>query len=151
AFFLVGDTHYLANKDEPQQLDPQSQAVTSRLIDTLNRLPGMMIPENAGGGIVARPRGVIHAGDLIDSGDKTGRALAQMQATEWKGFVGDYGLTGQDGRLQYPVYEVHGNHDGPGGRGLAIDGIIERNKRRPGIINVSTGGLHYSWNWGPVH
>jgi hypothetical protein len=151
AFFLVADTHYLANKDEPELLDQKSRDVTSRLIDTLNRLPGATIPETAGGGMVAIPRGVIHAGDLIDSGDKNGKVLEQMQATEWKGFVADYGLSGQDGRLKYPVYEVHGNHDGPQGRGLAIDGIVERNKRRPGVKNTSANGLHYSWDWGPVH
>jgi hypothetical protein len=74
-----------------------------------------------------------------------------MQATEWEAFVADFGLTGKDGKLKYPVYEVHGNHDGPQGLGLAMDGIRERNKRRPGLAAVSEDGLHYAWNWGPAH
>lgn len=151
AFFLIGDTHYLADKDSPAQLDPRSAQVTSRLIDTLNSLPGREIPEAAGGGRVATPRGVIHAGDLIDTGDKTGKLQESMQRTEWAGFQADFGLSGQDGKLKFPVYEVHGNHDGPGGVGVAIDGIKQRNKQRPGLKNVSANGLHYSWDWGPVH
>jgi predicted phosphodiesterase len=151
AFFLVGDTHYLAEKEQPTKLDERSAAVCSRLVETLNALPGTAIPEKAGGGAVRAPRGVIHAGDLIDSGDKNGRVYERMQQAEWDAFAADYGLTGQDGRLKFPVYEVHGNHDGPGGNGLVIDGITERNKRRPGLTQVSANGLHYSWDWGPVH
>src|SRR5256885_5736987 len=69
-FFVVGDTHYLADKAEPSKLDPASEQVTSALIETLNRLPGSAIPDGAGGGVVGAARGLIHAGDLIDSGDK---------------------------------------------------------------------------------
>ncbi|HEX8203568.1 MAG TPA: hypothetical protein VF590_24040, partial [Isosphaeraceae bacterium] len=54
-------------------------------------------------------------------------------------------------RLNYPVYEVHGNHDSPRGDGLVVKRIIERNQTRPGVTNVSENGLHYSWDWGPVH
>lgn len=151
AFALVGDTHYLANKDEPTELDERSAGVTSQLIDTLNSLSGREISEMAGGGRVASLKGVIHAGDLIDSGDKTGPLQFTMQQREWTGFTTDFGLTGSDGRLKLPVYEVHGNHDGPRGEGLAIDGIRERNKRRPDVSQVSANGQHYSWDWGPVH
>lgn len=149
AFFLVGDTHYLAR--QPNQLDPISAGTNSRLVDHLNRLPGTAIPQNAGGGTVLAPRGLIHAGDLIDSGDRSGGVFPQLHQTEWTAFTADYGLTGKDGRLKYPVYEVHGNHDSPGGDGLVIKGIIERNRARPGLANVARNGLHYSWDWGPVH
>lgn len=151
AFFLIGDTHYLANKESPEKLDERSAAVTTRLIDLLNELPGTAIPDAAGGGTVAKPRGLIHAGDLIDTGDKTGAVQQRMQRTEWQAYVADFGLNGSDGKLRYPVYEVHGNHDGPRGQGVAIDGIIERNKNRPGLKNVAPNGLHCSWDWGPVH
>ena len=40
AFFLVGDTHFLANKEDTAKLDERSAAVTSRLVDQLNKLPG---------------------------------------------------------------------------------------------------------------
>jgi len=150
AFFFVSDTHYLAEKDEPTKIDEESAATCGQLITTLNQLPGSTIPDELGGGNVATPQGVIHGGDLIDSGDKTGPIHEAMQRTEWKAFVADYGLTGKDGKLKYPVYEVHGNHDSPPGKGLVIEGILERNKQRPAIDHVSSNGLHYAWNWGHV-
>ncbi|VTT98755.1 Metallophosphoesterase OS=Pirellula staleyi (strain ATCC 27377 / DSM 6068 / ICPB 4128) GN=Psta_1259 PE=4 SV=1 [Gemmataceae bacterium] len=148
AFFLVGDTHFLANKEDAAKLDERSAAVTSRLIDVLNKLPGTPIPKTAGGGIVLAPRGVIHAGDCIDTGDK---ANLKMQETEWAAFADAYGLNGRDGKLKMPVCEVHGNHDSPRGDGLAVKKIGERNKSRPGVENVSKNGVHYSWDWGGFH
>jgi hypothetical protein len=148
AFFLVGDTHFLARKDDPARLDARSAAVTSRLVDVLNALPGTEIPGAAGGGTVLAPRGVIHAGDCIDTGDK---ADVRMLATEWAAFADTFGLTGKDGKLGVPVYEVHGNHDSRRGDGLAVKKIIERNKARPGVTNGSGNGVHYSWDWGRVH
>ena len=148
AFFLVGDSHFFANKEKPGQLDERSALVTSRLVKVLNRLPGYDIPDEAGGGKVLTPSGVIHAGDCIDTGDK---ADTRMQETEWAAFAEAFGLDGKDGKLRYPVYEVHGNHDSPRGDGLAVRKIIERNKKRPGISNVSNNGVHYSWDWGNIH
>lgn len=151
AFFFVSDTHYLALKESPDEMAPASTEVLGRLIATLNKLPGEKIPDSAGGGTVRVPRGVIHGGDMIDTGDKQGGMHPRMQATEWAAFNQDFGLTGKDGVLKYPVYEVHGNHDGPQGKGIAVDGIRERNKTRIGVKAVSKNGLHYSWDWGPVH
>jgi predicted phosphodiesterase len=119
-------------------------------VEALNSLPGSTIDESAGGGVVLAPRGVVHAGDLIDSGDKSGTLHEEMQRTEWNAYLEAFGLSGSDGRLRYPVYEVHGNHDGPQGRGVVVDGIRERNRTRPGIDSVSENGLHYAWDWGPV-
>ena len=151
AFFLVGDTHYLANRESPDTMDAASAAVCGRLVETLNALPGTEIPVDAGGGSVASPHGVIHVGDVIDTGDKNGGASEKMQHTEWHAFAEDYGLTGKDGRLKYPVYEIHGNHDSPHGKGLAIDKISQRNRSRPAVTNVSENGVHYSWDWDNVH
>ncbi|MFM8275364.1 MAG: metallophosphoesterase, partial [Gemmata sp.] len=148
AFFLVGDTHFLADKEDTAKLDERSKLVTGRLVDLLNKLPGSDIPQTAGGGKVLAPRGVIHAGDCIDTGDK---ANVKMQETEWAAFADAYGLTGKDGKLKVPVYEVHGNHDSPRGDGLAVKKIVERNKTRPGVTNVSKSGVHYSWDWAGVH
>ncbi|HTN73684.1 MAG TPA: metallophosphoesterase, partial [Pirellulaceae bacterium] len=147
----VSDTHYYASKDAPGEIAPSSAEVTGRLIETLNRLPGETIPSAAGGGQVHAPQCVIHGGDVIDSGDKQSGPHPQMQATEWNAFTKEFGLTGQDGKLKYPVYEVHGNHDGPQGVGIAIDGIKQRNKTRPGVKSLSDNGLHYAWDSGPVH
>jgi cytolysin (calcineurin-like family phosphatase) len=148
AFAFVSDTHYIANKESPAELLEKSAAVTSRLIDTLNQLPGQSIATEAGGGQVSPLQGVIHGGDLIDTGDKSGGAHGKMQQTEWDAFTADFGLTGRDGKLKYPVYEVFGNHDAPRGTGLAIDGIQARNKSRVGVKQLSSNGLHYSWDWG---
>jgi predicted phosphodiesterase len=149
-FFAIGDTHYFANERSTHELVDSSVVNCQGLIDTLNRLEGTPIPDLAGGGKVGSIRGVIHAGDIIDTGDKRGKIQESMQRREWDGYVADFGLTGTEGRLRYPVYEVHGNHDSPGGDGLAIDGLIERSKKRE-VLSRSTNGLHYSWNWGPVH
>lgn len=148
AFFLVGDTHFLANKEDTAKLDERSATVTGRLIDVLNKLPGTEVAKAAGGGTVLAPHGVIHAGDCIDTGDK---ANVKMQETEWAAFANAYGLTGKEGKLKVPVYEVHGNHDSPRGDGLAVQKIIARNKTRPGVTNTSQNGVHYSWDWGGVH
>lgn len=151
AFFVVGDTHYLANRELPAEIDAKSAAVCGRLVDRLNQLAGTEIPEAAGGGKVLAPSGVIHAGDVIDTGDKNGAAQTEMQKTELARFREDYGLTGQDGRLKCPVFEIAGNHDSPHGGGLFIDTIKARNKSRPGVVNVSDNGVHYSWDWGGTH
>jgi cytolysin (calcineurin-like family phosphatase) len=148
AFFVVGDTHYLADRADPKRVDARSAPVTTRLVDTLNRLPGTAIPAAAGGGAVRAPRGLLHAGDCIDTGDKPDVA---RQETEWAAFAADFGLTGRDGRLRTPIYEVHGNHDSPRGDGLAVKQIAARNRTRPGVVNVSPNGVHYSWDWGRVH
>lgn len=151
SFFLVSDTHFLAQKEASTRLDEKSIATCRALVETLNRLPGTAIPAEAGGGTVAVPRGVIHSGDVIDTGDKNGGVHSQMIETEWAAFADEFGLTGKDARLKYPIYEVHGNHDSPTGTGLPVQKIIERNKTRPGLENVSENGLHYSWDWGPIH
>jgi hypothetical protein len=151
AFFFVSDTHYFAEKDAPGELAAKSADVTSQLIATLNRLPGEALPKEVGGGRVQSVQAVIHGGDVIDSGDKRGGPHEKMQRTEWDAFAKDYGLTGKEGALKYPVYEIYGNHDGPQGEGLAIDALRERNKTRHGVKAVSESGLHYAWDVGPVH
>lgn len=153
AFFLVGDTHYFANEHQTDELDSRSRDVTSALISTLSRLPGTLIPDVAGGGMVAMPNGIIHAGDIIDSGDKNGKVHQQMQETEWKAYCDDFSIQGISGLPNCPVYEVHGNHDGPQAVGHAMDGIAERNRARAskGLGNTSANGLMMSWDWGDVH
>jgi cytolysin (calcineurin-like family phosphatase) len=151
SFFVLGDTHYLADIESPGKIDPASASICAALVDTVNGLAGTSIPENAGGGQVHKPLGVIHTGDIIDTGDKRGGVTVAMQKTEIAKFEEDYGLTGTDGRLKYPVYEVHGNHDSPHGEGIALDRIKHRNQSRPGVNHLSSNGLHYSWDWNSVH
>ena len=149
-FFAIGDTHYFANEQSPTELMESSILNCHGLIDTLNGLPNTEIPAEAGGGRVGSIQGVIHAGDIIDTGDKRGSVQSKMQQREWEGFNEDFGLNGTEGRLKFPVYEVHGNHDSPSGEGIAIDGLIERTKARQ-VLARSANGLHYSWDFGPVH
>ena len=87
---------------------------------------------------------------MIDTGDKSGERQTQMCETEWKHHTELFGLNGDDGKLRYPIYEIHGNHDSPRLRNVAIEGMIERNHRRSGITDLSTNGLHYAWTWGNV-
>jgi len=151
SFFVISDTHYLADKENPTQIDAGSAECTGRLIEQLNRLPGTEIPERAGGGVVQQPACVIHAGDVIDTGDKNGPDPSVMQRTEMQAFERSMGLTGRDAALDFPICEVHGNHDGPSGQGYAIERIIARNRSRPGLKKISPEGLHYSWDVGNVH
>lgn len=153
AFIISGDPQYVAQKaQQPKKLDIYSEQANSRFISLVNSFPGTAIPEKSGGGTVSRELlGMLVTGDLIDSADKNGGFYPAMQRFEWQRFKADYGLTGGDGGLPFPVYELHGNHDGPQGDTFIVDGIIERNKTRPGVVQVSGNGLHYSWDWGPLH
>ncbi|MFM7606287.1 MAG: metallophosphoesterase [Prosthecobacter sp.] len=150
SFFLVGDTHYCAQKENFKVMDEVSASYNAALVRHLNELPGTAFPEGIGGGLVPVPSGVIHAGDIVDNGDK-GPGKHAMAETEFLAFTTDWGLNGDDGKLRWPVREVHGNHDSPRGDGPVITGIKERNQRRAGTVNRSANGLHYSWDWGGVH
>jgi hypothetical protein len=150
SFFLVGDTHYCAQKNQIQSLDEVSASYNEALVQQLNRLPGTPFGQEIGGGVVPVPSGVIHAGDIVDNGDK-GPAKYGMAETEFSAFMKEWGLNGGEGRLRWPVREVHGNHDSPRGDGPVITGIKERNQRRADLVNRSDNGLHYSWDWGGVH
>ena len=105
AFFLVGDTHFFADKDDTAKLDPRSAAITARLVDIFNTLPGTEIPAAAGGGTVLAPRGVIHAGDCIDTGDK---ANVKMQETEWAAFADAYARIRDLVLTLLPRYQAQG-------------------------------------------
>jgi len=150
SFFLLGDTHYCADEIETSAMKSSSVDVTGRLVDFLNRLPGTKLPAELGGGTLRKPHGVIHAGDLIDNGDK-GPGKYPMAETELGAFIADWGLNGGDGKLNWPVREVHGNHDSPRGDGPVIPELKARNQRRRGVKNISSNGLHYSWDWAGVH
>ena len=153
AFFVSGDPQYLAeNSSEPQRLDPYSEEANQRFLELIKKLPGTPIPEPQGGGSVSKQiKGMLVTGDLIDSADKSGGNYSQMQRFEWDRYKRDYGLTGKEGALPYPVYELHGNHDGPQGDTFIVDDIVLRNSTRPGLGHISENGLHYSWDWGPLH
>ncbi len=129
-FFHVSDTHY--GKSEIGD-----RAMTA-LVDAMNALPGTPYPTNLGG-VVARPRGVIHTGDITDAG----------KTAPWAAFVRDYGLRGGDGRLTWPVFETFGNHDGGSNRTVRM-AIRERNSQRRDLTGIASNRLHYAWEWDGV-
>jgi cytolysin (calcineurin-like family phosphatase) len=129
-FFVVSDTHY--------GLSPEGNKTVPLLVDKMNSIPGLEYPAVIGGK-VGTPRGVLHIGDCTNDGKKE----------QWEMFVKDYGLTGKDGRLKWPVYECYGNHDG-GPKTPVREGIRERNKKRVGLTSISENGIHYCWNWDGV-
>ena len=133
-FFLTSDTHYGMSRTVG--------AADRETIDAMNTLPGTAYPPGIGGA-VARPRGVVVLGDLIND------ASGPDGPRQWAEFTRDFGLTGE-GRLAYPVYELPGNHDGSE-RDLVRQAIKSRNPSRPGLAGVSENGVNYSWDWGPVH
>ena len=130
-FFQVSDTHY--------GLSPMVDQAGPLLVDKMNQLPGTAFPPSIGG-VVGKPRGVIHTGDITNDATKD----------QWELFVRDYGLTGKEGRLSWPVYETFGNHDGDE-KSPVRAGIRERNKTRVGLTQISDNGLHYSWDWDGIH
>ena len=136
-FFVGSDTHYGRENNA---------AINRRVIDEMNALPGVSLPASIGGGIVRTPRGVVINGDLLDEGFNPETAKDQ-----WAEFCRDYGLTGADGRLCYPLYEGFGNHDGGPAKSITRAGIKERNAKRAGLTSISPDGHHYSWDWDQVH
>ena len=135
-FFVSSDTHY-GNADNDQ--------LNKQTIDLMNATPGLSLPGEVGGGKVRTPRGVVFNGDLLDNGS------GPNAEDSWEEFVHDYGLTGEDGRLVFPVYEGFGNHDGGPAKSYNRNQIKQRNKTRVGVTETSENGMHYSWDWDELH
>ena len=147
-FLVTSDSHFASFRNTDR--NDRNKAT----IDRMNGLPGTLWPDKLGGGAIARPRGVLVLGDLIDDGDRRDET-----AVQWRHFESQFGLDGTDGLLRYPVFEGWGNHDGPPiGKekfGFSVQAKLrERNalrKRAGRVSSVSANGLHYSWDWGGVH
>jgi len=148
-FIHISDTHIRDGTTDDRRAFNEA---LRRHIDTINALPGLTIP---GGLPVGTPRGVVHTGDSLDAGS---RALC------WEIFVEEFGLTGTEGRLNFPVYEGYGNHDQDSFYAQIVQRISARNPDRPDLAAVSgtyqytttyggieVTGVHYAVQWGPVH
>src|SRR4051812_2314786 len=70
SFFLAADTHYRGDLEDVSRMDATSADYNRRLVEWLNKLPGTAFPDAIGGGMVPAPQGVLHGGDLVDTGDK---------------------------------------------------------------------------------
>ena len=141
-FFHISDQHYNTPENAEEGVLTGAEKKFARTIEAMNKLPGTKYPAKIGGR-VDEPRGVIITGDLTNGGKKD----------QFKRWARQWGFKSNDGLLEYPVYEGAGNHDGgPAAKGGYVRRrIIERNKEREGIVNVSENGLHYSWDWDAVH
>ena len=120
-FYVWSDTHF----DGRDHVGLRDDAV-----DDMNRLAEEHLP--AGYGLCDPVAFVLHAGDI------TANAREEM----WQN---DDGHTDNDflsciSRLNWPVFEVSGNHDADGGRPYILQGIAERH-----------GEQSYSFEYGGVH
>ena len=134
-FLLAGDTHY--------GLNTKTAAYNRAIVDAMNSLPGILYPPKTVTGTVNKPRGVAVLGDLVEEGE------GEMGSKQWEEFTGDFGVCGE-GRIDFPVYEGFGNHDG-GAEQVVRQGIKLRNTQRAGLVHISKNGFHYSWNWEGIH
>jgi cytolysin (calcineurin-like family phosphatase) len=134
-FFIISDTHYGVSETVA--------AVNQDTVRRINAFNGTPLPDWIGGHVIQNPRGIVVVGDLVDNGDGD-RAQA-----DWDQFMRDFGVDGE-GLAAFPVYEGFGNHDG-GPDSPVRRGICKRNPKRKDLAGISSNGLHYSWDWGPVH
>ena len=158
-FFAMGDPQYGGGADDKNTFQ----------ILAMNGFPGAIWPEDTpfAGEVVAEPRGVLIAGDLTQNG-QDGR-IEPLDSDELGFFLTDYGLTGAEGDLRFPVYEGYGNHDfDPAQPGdfhelnwqywyaddstPSADAVAERNPDRVALTEIAPDlAGHYSWDWDWLH
>lgn len=127
-------------------------------IEEMNRITEVEWPAKLGGGPIAKPRGVLCIGDLVDDGDHR-EGKRNITAEQWGHYATHFGVDGTDALLKYPVFEAWGNHCGPPvgkeKNGFSTQAqLVARNKQRldKGLISsLHTNGLHHSWDWDDVH
>jgi hypothetical protein len=137
-FVVTSDLHY--NGDAANANNVSGRAT----IADINALAGKTYPSSIGGDTVRAPQFVALCGDVCNGYSSNEPGMHQQFAY----FVADWGLNGEK-LLHCPVYEGLGNHDAQFIPAI-INDLIARNATRTGV-NVSSNGLHYSWNMGGVH
>ena len=152
-FVSTSDSHYKAFESRDWN------EANRETIREINALSTLRWPKKLGGEAIDKPRGVLLLGDCIDDGDKV-RDGKDYTAEQYKAFVADFGLDGEDGLLKFRVYETWGNHDGPpiGKSTQSRLNFRARLKKRNALrksagclAGLSANGLHYSWDWSDVH
>jgi 3',5'-cyclic AMP phosphodiesterase CpdA len=136
-FLVVSDTH--VGYEYPEDLSKLSKnPVTApmglekdnaKLIARVNAIAGHDYPSELGGK-VALPRGLVITGDLTEWGRRH----------EWARFVEMFGLTGKEGPLKLPVFEMVGNHD-----------TVDNGPWISEQVAARHGGRFYSWDWDDLH
>lgn len=130
-FFVASDTHLGFQVPSAKGRDivenPLGIEQTNlRMIASMNAAPARELPT---GGTIGAPRGVLITGDLTERGG----------AEQWAMFERMYGLSGQGGPLDFPVFEADGNHD------------RVRNRHVRKQITRRHGSPFYSMNWDDLH
>jgi hypothetical protein len=135
---------FFVTADPQIHLDKWGTAGTEKTIEVINALPGKPFPL---GGVVAEPRAILVAGDLVDTvGDPRHWAT-------YKSFFDPNGKA----RVRFPAFECIGNHDlggeGRDGFGKLQVEYMERCQARKGPEKFfyDKNNYHYSWDWGQLH
>lgn len=163
-FYHLGDTHYRAFDETGHK---PGVSINNAIRDNLKRMatltPTTPMPV---AGTVGKAIGVIHVGDLLESGVEAPLNKTQTLAKQWENYSKDFGLLGNEAGslVKLPVYEAYGNHDQDGYLKQISDLIAERSAKLPGITarsgtftyvkafgNITVDKVHYAWKWGPVH
>ena len=76
-FLSTSDSHYR----EPDHRAGNHNDLNRASLEEMNRITGLAWPEKLGGGKIAKPRGLVMLGDLIDDGDRAenGRKISAEQ------------------------------------------------------------------------
>lgn len=128
-FLVTADPHFGALVRRPREEKPiPIEQIHDRAVAEMNAMEGKEWPQPMGG-LVARPRGLLVAGDLTDNG----------RLSEWEKLERYYGRSGTEGKLAMPVFESVGNHDRTE-VDLVSAKVIERH-----------GSTRYSWDWDGLH
>lgn len=123
-FFMTADPQYHLGKEGIEKgWDGTNQR---KLIAEMNRLPGKR--DGFCNLNVARPRGVLVAGDLTQNGYKSTTLRPPFWKTksyeEFDRYKEEWGLSNSDGsnnELRFRVFEGYGNHDDLNGKGNSPD------------------------------
>jgi len=127
-----------------KQVVAQSRATIAEMISLIGQPYPTVGSAGLPPGRIAKPLGMIVAGDLTDEGAK---------ARYWPMFEQVFPAAGLD-QGTIPLYLGLGNHDGTTPGRAVVEGVIARNRQREqaGQLDaISTNGLHYAWTWQGVH
>lgn len=147
-FFLISDPHVGSENVKatpPVTREQTSMGVKSNLAALLKTVgepyPATGPFKGMDLGKVARPKGLLIAGDLTDNLD-------------WERFISIFPASGVGaGRTKIPVFLCLGNHDG-NAKGATRKEVVKWNRaysEDKKLAAVSDNGLHYALNWEGVH
>ncbi|CAG9464553.1 unnamed protein product [Pedinophyceae sp. YPF-701] len=157
--FVVGSDLHIGVKGSKEDGDTNTYKNAKKFVKFLNNWDENKLkwPEDLGGDDVQRPQGVILTGDLVNDGGEPDLVKGQ-----WDKYTKLFAPIKGDAKLDYDVYEGAGNHDGgsvepdlhsmhPDESDVPRQAIVANNANRAQRVHTSRNGLHYSWDWGPIH